>query len=53
MELNGEEVSFSMAKAEDWQEYERRKRAWIAEHGWTTEAEYHAAINKICEELGL
>lgn len=44
---------FSIAPSEKWQEYERRKRAWIEKNGWIGEAEYQAAIKKICEELGL
>lgn len=42
-----------MAPASKWQEYERRKREWVAKNGWVTDAEYRAAMEKICKELGI
>ncbi len=53
MKVRGRTVEFSMAPASKWQEYERRKREYIERHGWTSDAEYRAAMEKICRDLGI
>lgn len=50
---NGREYSFSTAPQSKWQEYERRKREYVERHGWTSDVEYRAAMEKICRELGI
>lgn len=53
MKIRGKSVEFSVAPASKWQEYERRKREYVEKNGWTTDAEYRAAMEKICKELGI
>lgn len=43
----------STAPASKWHEYERRKREWVEKNGWKSEAEYQAAIKKICDDIGI
>lgn len=53
MNVRRAKQGFSVAPASKRQEYERRKREWVEKNGWTGEAEYQAALKKICEDLGL
>lgn len=53
MKVRQRSVEFSTAPASKWQEYERRKREYLAAHGWTSEPEYRAALEKICRDLGI
>lgn len=49
----GRKVEFSMESSDKWQEYSRRKNAWIEQHGWVSDAEYQAMVKRICDELGI
>lgn len=53
MKIRGKSFEFNMASSSKWQEYERRKREYVAKNGWTSDVEYRAAMEKICKELGI
>lgn len=38
---------------EKWVEYERRKREWVAKHGWTDPKVYDEFIRQLTKELGI
>ena len=51
--MSAKVIPISRPEPPSWDEYERRKREFVATNPDATCAEYDRAIRKICKELGL